>query len=373
MAEAAAARARQIRDDANKMAMKIPFFHGTGKSDDALPIKEFIKRFETAVAAMNLADEAEKCKMFAAYLRGPAVSVFDNMKKLRRNSDDWNTVKEYFLTKFRGKVDVNEFTSKITKLTQHKDESTMLFGNRCYETIHDHLATTPFPEAEHLIAGMPALNQAQKDSLNQNYVINISQMLARTFFVNGVRDNIRTNLLNKAPETFEEAMDEAARLEKVQQDKGELKHITELADEDDSVLEQMNELELDQETIDAINRQRASRGQAPYKRGFRNSGNGFRSNPNQRPRSSNSMDTGNSNYNKCRYCHLPNHMQDVCRKRMAAGALCVDRQGVPLKNQPKAKVQEVKEQRQEQRPEETFGLAGYMQELSGTAPVHLKF
>ena len=369
-AEAAAARARQIRDDANKMAMKIPFFHGTGKSDDALPIKEFIKRFETAVAAMNLADEAEKCKMFAAYLRGPAVSVFDNMKKLRRNSDDWNTVKEYFLTKFRGKVDVNEFTSKITKLTQHKDESTMLFGNRCYETIHDHLATTPFPEAEHLIAGMPALNQAQKDSLNQNYVINISQMLARTFFVNGVRDNIRTNLLNKAPETFEEAMDEAARLEKVQQDKGDLKHIAELADEDDSVLEQMDELELEQETIDEINKHRAKRGQAPFKRGYRNgSGNGFRPNPNQRPRAVAGAGAQNSNYNKCRYCHLPNHMQDVCRKRMAAGALCVDRQGVPLKNQPKTKVQEVADKP----TEETFGLGGYMQELASTKPVHLKF
>jgi hypothetical protein len=39
--DAAAQRNQQLKNEANKMAMKIPFFHGNDK-EDALDIKEFI-------------------------------------------------------------------------------------------------------------------------------------------------------------------------------------------------------------------------------------------------------------------------------------------------------------------------------------------
>jgi hypothetical protein len=55
MANAAAQRHQQLKNEANKMAMKIPFFHGDDK-EDALDIKEMIRRFENSANAMGLAD-----------------------------------------------------------------------------------------------------------------------------------------------------------------------------------------------------------------------------------------------------------------------------------------------------------------------------
>ena len=44
-------------NEANKMAMKIPFFHGEEK-EDSLDIKEMIRRFKNSAKAMGLADNA---------------------------------------------------------------------------------------------------------------------------------------------------------------------------------------------------------------------------------------------------------------------------------------------------------------------------
>ena len=53
MADAAAQRHQQLKNEANKMAMKIPFFHGDEK-EDLLDIKEMIQRFENSADAKGL-------------------------------------------------------------------------------------------------------------------------------------------------------------------------------------------------------------------------------------------------------------------------------------------------------------------------------
>ncbi len=63
MADAAAQRHQQLKNEANKMAMKIPFFHGDNK-EDSLEIKEMIRRFENSADFVGLANNAEKCNMF---------------------------------------------------------------------------------------------------------------------------------------------------------------------------------------------------------------------------------------------------------------------------------------------------------------------
>jgi hypothetical protein len=80
--DAAAQRHQQLKNEANKMAMKIPFFHGDNK-EDALDIKEMIRRFENSADAMGLADNAEKCNMFGNYLRGPAAILWEGMENPR--------------------------------------------------------------------------------------------------------------------------------------------------------------------------------------------------------------------------------------------------------------------------------------------------
>jgi hypothetical protein len=55
MADAAPQRHQQLKNEANKMAMKISFFHGDDK-EDTLDIKEMIRRFQNSADVMGLAD-----------------------------------------------------------------------------------------------------------------------------------------------------------------------------------------------------------------------------------------------------------------------------------------------------------------------------
>ena len=50
-------------------------------------------------------------------------------------------------------------------------------------------------------------------------------------------------------------------------------------------------------------------------------------------------------FGKCRFCKLNGHLQKVCRKRLAAGAPCVDEQGKPYANLGVAALREEEEER----------------------------
>ena len=356
MAEAAAnaalQRQQQLRNEANKLAMKIPFFSGV-KKDDSLQIKEFIKRFESATASMNLVDDAEKCKMFANYLRGPATMMFENMKALGDDVEDWDFVKDTFLEHYHGKATEQEFACQITKLTQKKDEPVGAFGHRCINAFLEHV-TLEFPAVDRLPADANALAAASKAKLLKELKVDVVRQLARTFFITGVKDNIKVNLQNKNPKTMTEAMKEASLLEIVQEEKVEFKSkIAALAElEDDELAEEG----LEEQTISAINNWRARNGKQPFKPINRN-GNGFRQNGGHGNGHGNGYGNGNgngngngqangNNFNKCRYCKKPGHMQLQCKFRIAKGAPCVDSKGNKLRYQPKVNGVEVDDEAQ---------------------------
>jgi hypothetical protein len=124
MADAAAKRHQQLKNEVNRMAMKIPFFHRDKEDkEDALDIKEMIRRFKNSAYTMGLANNAEKCNMFSNYLRGPAAVLWEGMEFYGESKVDWNSVKKYFLKQYQGEVDVETFTFKIAKLIQGLNES----------------------------------------------------------------------------------------------------------------------------------------------------------------------------------------------------------------------------------------------------------
>ena len=119
--DAAAQRHQQLKNEANKMAMKIPFFHGDDK-EDALDIKEMIRRFKNSADAMGLADNAEKCNMFGNYLRGPAAVIWEGMDFYGESKVDWNSVKKYFL-KVPMSMSINYVLFSATKSSTLKNLS----------------------------------------------------------------------------------------------------------------------------------------------------------------------------------------------------------------------------------------------------------
>ena len=96
MADAAAQRHQQLKNEANKMAMKIPISHGDDK-EDSLNIKEIIRRFENSADTMRVANQVEKWKMFSNSMRGLAMFNWESKDFFGLDRYVWQMVNYYYL------------------------------------------------------------------------------------------------------------------------------------------------------------------------------------------------------------------------------------------------------------------------------------
>jgi thioester reductase-like protein len=55
---------QQLKNEATKMAMRVPLLYGNEK-EDTMNIKDFITRFESACTAMGLADDASQTSHYS--------------------------------------------------------------------------------------------------------------------------------------------------------------------------------------------------------------------------------------------------------------------------------------------------------------------
>jgi hypothetical protein len=166
MADAAAQRHQQLKNEANKMAMKIPFSHGDDK-EGALEIKEMIRRFKNSADTMGLADNTQKRNMFGNYLRGPAAVLWEGMEFYGESKVDWESVKKYFLKQYQGEVDVETFTFKIAKLIEGSNESAVNFEGRCLQSVYEQYKLLPPPVAAAFNADGAAVTAAGKLNIHQ--------------------------------------------------------------------------------------------------------------------------------------------------------------------------------------------------------------
>ena len=306
---------------------------------------------------MGLANNAEKCNMFGNYLRGPAALIWEGMEFYGESKVDWNNVKTYYLKEYQGEVDVETFTFKIAKLIQGSNESAVNFGAWCLHSVYEQYKAIPAPAADTLNAEGAACMVGGKLNIHQATLKLVTDITARSLFLTGLKENLRTLTMQKTILTLREAINEAAKQEKLLKNKNELKgRIAVLANMED---EELEDQELDKETVSKINNTRARQGKQPYCRfnnfkGNKQHGQGVRS----------GSTNGNKNRNqqnredwKCRYCNAPGHMQARCRKRKSAGAPLVDRNGKHLGGNNKG-VREVESK-------ETDDMLGHLQQSSG--------
>ena len=92
---------QQLKNEATKMAMRVPLFYGNEK-EDTMNIKDFITRFESACNAMGLGNDAEKCNLFGSYLKGCATAMWMNAAYKGVDVDSWRSIKEHFMIRYRG-------------------------------------------------------------------------------------------------------------------------------------------------------------------------------------------------------------------------------------------------------------------------------
>jgi hypothetical protein len=118
---------QQLKNEATKMAMRVPLFYGNEK-EDTMNIKDFLARFESACNAMGLGNDAEKCNLFGSYLRGRATAMWMNAQYEGVNVNDWRSVKEHFIIRYR-KTETTTFCHQLPKLVQDKTKLSVTLSN----------------------------------------------------------------------------------------------------------------------------------------------------------------------------------------------------------------------------------------------------
>ena len=332
MAAAAEAQLRlqqNLQADSMKTVLKIPFFYGEEK-EDATKVAEFLQRFETSTTSMGLVTPAQKAAHFGSYLRGAAYIVHGNLESFGDiDVNDWPAVKAYFLQKYRGEHSAHNVIASFDTLKQKKGEGIMQFYSRVLNEVKLFIDQLIIPDAD-LPAEVVALADGPKTAYDKVYRKQMRQLVARTYFIGGIKSSIRTELQRIAPADLDGTVNAAIKLEQTESknhENHENRKINELADLDD---EQLVEENLDQETISKINDRRGRLGRQPFRR----------------PK----YQRGQTGALKCRYCKKTNHSQKDCYSRIAKNAPMVDEHGKPYAHQynGKSKVHSTKETKEEE-------------------------
>ncbi len=172
-------------------------------------------------------------------------------------------MKKYFLKQYQGEVDVETFTFKIAKLIQGSNESAVNFGGRCLQSVYEQYKLIPPPAAAALNAEGAAVAAGGKLNIHQATLKMVTDITARSLFLTGMKENLRTLTMQKTTATLREAIDEAAKQEKLLKNKTEFKgRIVVLADMED---EELEDQDLDEDTFSKINHTQARQGKQPYR------------------------------------------------------------------------------------------------------------
>ena len=159
--------------------------------------------------------------------------------------------------------------------------------------------------------------RAQKATVKKEGLMDMERFFLHQLFIAGLKDEIRSMIMKAGKATLQESISFARELEVIVQDKNKMTLIAVVEDEDT----------LGEEDIEAINAIQFQRGQKP----FRRPGTSYQVQSYQKP--ANTGNTGPYQSNKkCRFFG-GNHLQKVCRKRIATGKPCVDQNRKPYTSQ----------------------------------------
>ena len=267
-------------------------------------------------------------------LREKAISWYhtlDNIVGFNKNS--WDDLKAEFLNAYAPRFTARTLCTSFQDLRQKTDENVQDFYNRLSDVFRDAYQVKPPVVLTHIGERYGATN-AQANEIRLKGVMAMQLLVMNTVFLGGLREEIRTKVLEQGPTEIRDSVKLARELEVIVHDRKRGSQISSILEEDaDEDNEQYDEEE--EELISFINAIRARKGKRPFQR------SGSRGRGGQRGRGGYGNYTSNITV-KCRYCKITGHFQRDCRKRQAANAPMVDVNGKPLK------INSIQEQQEEE-------------------------
>jgi len=326
MADLAAALTQH---DKVRRSTDIPLFYGR-KDKDSISPHQLLERINRAKRVANWNDDERVCDEFFLCLRDRAISwsnTLDNIPGFDKNN--WADVQKEFLAAYAAKFTARTLCTSFHDLKQKSDECVQDFYNRVSEVFRDAFLVKPAHVTTHggTVAERQGLAEAQAQVLMRRGIDNMQLLVMNTMFIGGLKEEIRTRVLEKGPTLIRESVSLAREIEIISKDKKDKvekgAYINAIGAQNEDAAPDADEIDVlevdfdDVSGIQKINAIRRKMNKPPLK---------YKLRPGSKPNSA----RPHTALVQCRYCKIFGHLQTVCRKRQAAGAPLVDATGKPF-------------------------------------------
>jgi Retrotransposon gag protein len=293
-----------------RKSTELPLFYGR-KEKDTCEAQLLIDRFDTAARIANWGTDARKCEEFYLLLRDRALQWWKALDEQPGvNKAIWAQVKTQFLNFYGQRHAARAVCSNFAELSHKHGESVhdyylkvMEVYNRIKEMRPDNMAV---PRAQNATAR--AYKQEGIDDMGRYFMLQL--------FLAGLKEEIKVKTMENVPETLGDAVTRARNMEVIVNDKAKMSKssITSISEEYEIFEEKIGETEDINEVMRHINAMRMKSGKKPFNMSGNRTGT-----------------AGRFANVICRFCKNKGHTQNICKKRIAAKAPCVDEKGVPYK------------------------------------------
>ena len=313
---------------------RLPLYHANHKKD-VFTAEEWVERVQRAKDAGTWNDAATTSYVYNA-LREGALTWYRTLKWSNVNNQVWAEVKTAFLEAY-GTTHTSRTTATAINDLKQGTDSVIDYYTKVVEVMSDLQALMPpdglgrpdvlFSPEIRALAGYVGLAADNKTGAADTLITFGAQRMiyfvATQIFINGLKPEIRTEVMKANPVTIMRACTEAQTIEKISATKkqtttsnGNGTHIAGIDENQDNSPEEL------QLQIDELQRRKQW--------ATRRTGNSGQSGSPGYPGQSGSYGnrTGGGNNRKpnpakgkmCHYCKKVNHFQKDCRARLAAGA-----------------------------------------------------
>lgn len=247
-----------INHDRVRRTTDIPLYFGVKERDTISP-QQLVERLERAARVARWDTDELKCDQFFLSLRDEALkwaNTLDNVIGFDKNN--WNEVKAKFLEAYAPKFSAKALCISFQDLKQKSQEDVQTFYNRVSETFRNAYSTKPAHVTTY-VGNLGPLAQGDANNIMGQGLKRMELLVMNTVFQGGLREEIRTKVLEEGPTQIEESVKLAREIETILDKKKDRSvFVASVSNEEDNEVLEVEENEV--EHLTAVNVIRKRRG-----------------------------------------------------------------------------------------------------------------
>lgn len=317
--------------DRVRKSTDLPLFYGKKEKETVSP-HVLLDRINRASVIAGWNTDERKCTEFYMILRDRALIWWDSLENCDNvNREVWADVQREFLAAYEPKFTARTTCTNFQDLVQRSGENVHDYYLRVTEALKKMCDAKP--DTIHTVRiDRGGASAAEAAAIKREGVLDSERFFMHQLFIAGLKEEIRTKIMEAGKTSIQDSVTLARELEVIMNDRKKSGNVANVKTTHEQDIQ--GEEYLEEEELTAINAVRFQKGKPPL-RFVRGPERQVRSAPPQRSQQQQNFNS------KCRYCKIPGHQQKVCRKRILAGAPCVDINGKPYPIQDDNRVQTV--------------------------------